>query len=188
MKNIKTLILFVALIFSCFITQVEAAKVAVIPLINKVEFNTVEEEKVPNQIFYSVALGILRENSGYMLIENDRLRHAIESNIDPYKMPTLEQMKNVSKKANVDILIAMELTNYGRKPVRKSEHELNLQMDVKANLVTYNRLTGNFEKRKCQDTSIYDATLESRYDKVQEAWTKLVRREFTKLVNAGKLR
>ena len=188
MKNIKTLILFVALIFSCFITQVDAAKVAIVPLINKVEFNTQEEEKVPNQIFYSVALGILRENSGYMLIENDRLRHAIENNMKPYEIPTIEQMMAVSKKANVDILIAMELTNYGRKMVQKSAHEMTLQMDVKANLITYNRLTGKYDKRKCEDTSYYDATLESRYDKVQEAWTKLVRREFTKLVNAGKLR
>ena len=188
MKNIKILILFAVLIFSCFVTQVEAAKVAIVPLVNRVEFNTKEEEQVPNQIFYNVALGIMRENSGYMLIENDRLRHAIENNMKPYEVPTVEQMMAVCKKANVDILIAMELTNYGRKPVRKSEHELNLQMDVKANLVTYNRLTGKYDKRKCEDTSIYDATLESRYDKVQEAWTKLVKREFTKLVNAGKLR
>lgn len=188
MKNIKTLILFVALIFSCFIAQVDAAKVAVIPLINKVEFNTVEEEKIPNQIFYTVALGVLRENSGYMLIENDRLRHTIENNMKPYELPTVEQMMAVSKKANVDVLIAMELTNYGRKMVQKSAHEMTLQMDVKANLITYNRLTGKYDKRKCEDTSYYDATMESRYDKVQEVWTKLVRREFTKLVNAGKLR
>ncbi len=188
MKNIKTLILFVALIFSCFVTQVDAAKVAIVPLVNRVEFNTKDEEQLPNQIFYNIALGIMRDNSGYMLIENDRLRHAIENNMKPYEVPTEEQMKTVCKKANVDILIAMELTNYGRKRSNKSAHEITMQMDVKANLVTYNRLTGKYEKRKCEDTSYYDATSESRYNLVQEAWTKLVRREFTKLVNAGKLR
>ena len=182
MKHIKTIFFCLAFVLCVGLAKTEAATVAVIPLINRVEFNTVEEEKVPNQIFYTVGLNALREKPGYMLIENDRLRHAIENNIKPYEMPTQEQMKEISKKSNVDILIAVELINYGRKRLNKGQNEMFMQMDIKANVVTYNRLTGKYVKKVMKDDSPYDATLESRYNRVQESWTKLVRREFSRIV------
>lgn len=182
MRFLKSLFLVAVLCLSFAAGKTQAATVAVIPLINRVEFNTVEEEKVPNQIFYTVGLNALREKPGYMLIENDRLRHAIENNLKPYEMPTHEQMKEISKKSNVDILIAVELTNYGRKRLNKGQNEMFMQMDIKANVVTYNRLTGKYVKKTMKDDSPYDATMESRYNRVQESWTKLVRREFSRIV------
>lgn len=182
MRFLKSLFLVAVLLLSLAAGKIEAATVAVIPLINRVEFNTVEEEKVPNQIFYTEGLGALRDKPGYILVENDRLRHAIENNTTPNEMPTHEQMKLISKKSNVDILLAVELTDYGRKRYNKGSGEMFMQMDIKANVVTYNRLTGKYKCKVIRDDTPYDATLESRYDRVQEAWIKLVRREFGRIV------
>ena len=82
MKQIKTIFLCLAFVLCAGLARVEAATVALIPLINKVEFQTVEQEKVPNMIYMNQALAVLKNKPGYMLVENDRLRHAIKDNIE----------------------------------------------------------------------------------------------------------
>lgn len=179
MKYIKSILLAVLVLFGTAAVKCEAATIAIIPLINAVEFNTKGDEQVPNMIFYNEAIGILKKSPGYSLVDNARLRHAVEEELTFGKLPTQAQMLKVAKRSNVDIIVAAMLTNYGRKPANKSAHEFNLQMDVKAKVVTYNRLTGKFESRNYEDDTIYDATQESRYDLVQESWMRLVRRIFS---------
>ncbi|MCQ2363402.1 MAG: hypothetical protein MJ041_03625 [Acidaminococcaceae bacterium] len=181
MKYIKSILLMAVLVFGVVAARCEAATIAIVPLVNAVEFNTKGDEQVPNAIFYNEAMGILKKSPGYVLVDNARLRHAVEEELTFGKLPTKEQMLKVSKRSKVDILVAAMLTNYGRKPVQKSVHETNMQMDVKAKVVTYNRLTGKFESRNYVDDRIYDATLESRFDLVQESWGRLVRRMFSNI-------
>ena len=50
MKIFKNILVLAVLCCSFFVAKVDAATVALIPLINKVEFGTVEEEKVPNML------------------------------------------------------------------------------------------------------------------------------------------
>ncbi len=185
MKVLKYMLAVAALVFSFVAVKVEAATVAVIPLINKVEFNTVEEEKVPNMIYMNQALSVLKSKPGYMLVENDRLRHAIKDNIDPYKLPTKEQMKTISKKGNVDIVFAMELVNYNY-TVIPSLNAPTVKMNVKANLVSYNRLTGEYKVKDCHDDSEFDETFTSRWDVTQEAWTRMVNQEFDRITRFKK--
>ncbi|MCQ2380999.1 MAG: hypothetical protein MJ032_01480 [Acidaminococcaceae bacterium] len=173
--------LFVLAFLFLNILATEAATIAMAPLTNKVVFATPEEENVPNRIFFDVALDVIKNKQGYRLVDNGRLQYAMEKNIEKGKLPGKEQLQEISKKSNVDIIVAMELTNYGQKLAHKSANEINYQMDVKANLVAYNRLTGKFISKKCVDDSIIDATLGSRWDLVKEAWIKLVRREFNSL-------
>lgn len=185
MKVFKYMLAVVALVISFAAVKVEAATVAVIPLINKVEFNTAEEEKVPNMIYMNQALAVLKNKPGYMLVENDRLRHAIKDNVDPYKLPTKEQMKTISKKGNVDIVFAMELTNYDYKIQEQGQARMTI-MNVCANLVSYNRLTGEYYIKKCVDNTEEDEVFTSRWDIVQEAWTKMVKQEFDRITRFKK--
>ncbi|MDO4935490.1 MAG: hypothetical protein Q4E42_02375 [Phascolarctobacterium sp.] len=185
MKGFKYMLAVVALVVSFAAVKVEAATVAVIPLINKVEFNTVEEEKVPNMIYMNEALNVLKNKQGYMLVENDRLRHAIKDNIDPYKLPTKEQLKTISKKGNVDIVFAMELTDYDYNVQESGTTRLTI-MNLRANLASYNRLTGEYYIKKCVDNSDGDETFTSRWDIVQEAWTKMVKQEFDRITRFKK--
>ncbi|MBQ0108301.1 MAG: hypothetical protein KBS34_04205, partial [Phascolarctobacterium sp.] len=168
------------------LARVEAATVALIPLINKVEFQTVEQEKVPNMIYMNQALAVLKNKPGYMLVENDRLRHAIKDNIDPYKLPTKEQMQTVSKKGNVDIIFAMVLTDYDYISFNESGSTRMIKMNVKANLVSYNRLTGKYVIKKCVDESEMDETFTSRWDVCQESWIKMVKQEFDRITRFKK--
>lgn len=184
MKVIKTILLAALLLFGAVIMECEAATIAIVPLVNKVEFNTQGEEQVPNAIYYNEAMGILKKTPGYSLVDNARLRHAVEEEMIFGQLPTQEQMLKVSKRSNVDIIVATVLTNYGRKPVAKSTHEATMQMDVVAKVATFNRLTGKFESKTYSDDKVYDATLESRYDLVQESWGRLVRRIFGNIVKA----
>ena len=185
MKVFKYMLAVVALAISFAAVKVEAATVAVIPLINKVEFNTAEEEKVPNMIYMNEALNVLKNKQGYMLVENDRLRHAIKDNIDPYKLPTKEQLKTISKKGNVDIVFAMELTNYDYNVNERATTRMTI-MNLRANLISYNRLTGEYYTKKCVDNSEADETFTSRWDIVQEAWTRMVEQEFDRITRFKK--
>ena len=181
MKNWKHFILAAILACGCAVVPAEAATVAIMPLINRVEFATPEAEQEPNQIFYNEALGVLKKRPGYMLVDTDRLRHAIRQNVVPGQLPTKEQLMTVTKKGNVDLVLCMELTGYSKKPVQRSMHEINVQMNVQGNLVAYNRLTGKYLVKKCKDDRIIDATLTSRWDVVQESWVRMVRREIERL-------
>ena len=186
MKQIKTIFLCLAFVLCAGLARVEAATVALIPLINKVEFQTVEQEKVPNMIYMNQALAVLKNKPGYMLVENDRLRHAIKDNIDPYKLPTKEQMQTVSKKGNVDIVFAMELTNYDYSVDATMLDTRMVKMNVRANLVSYNRLTGKYTIKQCVDDSEFDETLTSRWDVCQESWIKMVKQEFDRITRFKK--
>ena len=166
--------------------RVEAATIAIIPLINKVEFQSAEEEQVPNQIFNNQALAVIKNKPGYMLVENERLRHAVKENIDPYTLPTKEQLAVVSKKGNVDIVLAMELTNYAlRVPDRQGDTRMVI-VDVRGNLASYNRLTGKYVIKRCGDANEVDETFTSRWDLVQEDWNRLVRQEIDRITRTKK--
>lgn len=185
MKLIK-FILTVLVFAGVCVFKADAATVAIMPLLNKAQFVTAEEEKIPSQLYFDVALDVLKNKPGYMLIDNDRLHYAIKTNTTSNTLPTKEQLQTIAKKANVDILVAMELNNYGRKRFNRGVNEITMQMDIRGKLVTYNRLTGKYVLKKCEDTSCYDGTMESRYDKVKEAWINLVRREFNRLTENKK--
>lgn len=187
-KKIKIISVFFLLFVFIGFVKVEGATIAVAPLVNAAVFENAEEEKVPGQLYTAVAIDTIHNKPGYILMENDRLRYAMKVNTTENELPTKEQMQTISKKANVDIIVAMKLTNYGRKMAQRSVHEVNCQMDVKAELAFYNRLTGKYIMRNCKDDSIYDATLESRYDKVKEAWIKLLKREFNRITEQNKKR
>ncbi|MBQ0067926.1 MAG: hypothetical protein KBS60_07095 [Phascolarctobacterium sp.] len=183
MRKIKFIVAILMFICICGLFKVEAATVAIMPLLNKAEFAAEEEEKLPGQLYFDVALDVLKNKPGYMLIDNDRLHYAIKINTTPNTLPTKEQLQTIAKKANVDILVAMELNKYGRKRFNRGVNEITMQMDIRGKLVIYNRLTGKYVLKKCEDTSCYDGTMESRYDKVKEAWINLVRREFNRLTS-----
>ena len=186
MKQIKTIFLCFAFVLCAGLARVEAATVALIPLINKVEFQTVEQEKVPNMIYMNQALAVLKNKPGYMLVENDRLRHAIKDNIDPYTLPTKEQMQTVAKKGNVDIIFAMELTDYDYSVDPRAAENVMVKMNVRANLVSYNRLTGKYVIKQCVDDSEFDETFTSRWDVTQESWIKMVKQEFDRITRFKK--
>lgn len=180
MKALRYLCMAALMLISVAAVKVEAATVAVIPLINKVEFNTVEEERVPNLIYIREAVDILKKKPGYMLSESAKLRHAIEEIVDPYKLPTREQLAAICKKGNVDIVFAMELTDYDYDVINSVDTRV-MKMRVKANMVTYNRLTGQYAKKPCVDDKEIDETFSSRWDMVQECWMRLVRQEFDRV-------
>ncbi len=185
MKFLKVCLMVCVVFCSLAFTHVEAATVAIIPLINKVEFATEEEEKVPNMVYMNQAMNILKNKQGYMLVDNERLHHAIKTNVEPYKMPTREQMAAICKKGNVDIVFAMELVNYDY-TVKEQTTTRMANLNVRANLVSYNRLTNKYTIKKCVDDEELDETYTSRWDIVQEAWSKMVRQEFDRITRVKK--
>lgn len=185
MKFLKNILMFMVLCCSFFASRVDAATVAIIPLINKVEFGTVEEEKVPNMVYMSQAVDVLKNKQGYMLVENERLRHAIKTNVDPYTLPDKKQLAEICRKGNVDIVFAMELLGYDYSVKAQVETRM-VRLNVVANLVSYNRLTGKYTIKKCIDDEEMDETFTSRWDIVQEAWTRMVHQEFNRITRVKK--
>lgn len=185
MKNLKYILSVFVLLLCVAFTRAEAATVAVVPLINKVEFATAEEEKVPNMVYMNQAMNILKNKQGFMLVENERVRYAIKTNVEPYKMPTREQLVEVCKKGNVDIVFAMELVNYDYTVKEQTTTRMAI-LNVRANLVSYNRLTNEYTIKKCVNDEELDETFTSRWDIVQEAWSKMVRQEFDRITRVKK--
>ena len=74
-KVLRYLVMTVmALCVSLPCLNAEAASVALLPLINNVEGNT-----MANQVYYKEALNILKAKKGFVVVENDKLNAAIEA-------------------------------------------------------------------------------------------------------------
>jgi len=186
MMKLKSFIMVIAIVVGMLTIKVEAATVAVLPLINKVEFQTVEEERVPNLIFTQQAIGVLKAKPGFMLVENERLKHTIRNHVKPYELPQKEQMAAICKQANVDILFAMELLNYDYSILEGALDSRTMKMNVRANLISYNRLTNSYVKKECLDNTEIDETFSSRWDVVQESWIRMVRQEMDRITRVKK--
>lgn len=183
MKKIYRYLLMsvLALCLSIPALGVEAASVALIPLINNVQ-----GDEVANQIFYKSAINTLNAQTGFMLVENDKLTAAIDAAKINKNVPEKAILAKIAKDGDVDLVIAMQLD----KLEELSFYDVNqdtLKLDLQGYSVAYNRLTGKFYEHRIYDDKEIPAALGARSDWTHEEWGRNVKREINRILQVKKV-
>lgn len=166
----------VCLSLPCF-GAVEAATVALLPLIN----NT--DNELANQVFYKEAMGTLKRQQGFVLVENDKLTAAIDAVQLNGKLPSAAQLRSIAVDGGVDIVIAMQLDELS-KTVRPSSEERTLVLNLKGQAVAYNAITGKDYSHRISSNAKAPEAVTSRWDWLNEQWGRQVRLEMEKALKA----
>lgn len=158
-------------------SSVEAATVALLPLVNNVK-----GDELASQIFYQEAIGTLNDYPEYMMIENDKLTAAIEK-VNITDVVDEAALRAIAKDGDVDVVIAMQLDTLDDTVINSSE-ERTLKLDLKGYTVAYNRLNDTFYKHRIYSDKTIPEALTSRWDWVHEEWGRAVRVEIDRALRA----
>lgn len=160
--------------------SVEAASVALLPLINNVEGNT-----MANKVYYKEALNMLKAKKGFVVVENDKLNAAVEAAYIGDDAPDKLTLAKIAKDGGVDIVLCMELDDLEVKAVHRNG-ERDVQLDMEGEFVAYNNITGNFYRHEFSSDRIVDASLTSRVDWKHQEFGRQVRVEIKRALKAKK--
>ncbi|MBQ8417620.1 MAG: hypothetical protein IJX10_03130 [Phascolarctobacterium sp.] len=162
----------------CF-SAVEAATVAILPLINNVEGG----DDLANQVFYKEAINTLKYQKGFVMIENDKLTAAIEAAMITDDVPNQATLAKIAQDGDVDIVFCMELDDLEYKNARRVG-EVMYKLDLEGEAVAYNALTGTFYKHEFSSDKVVDAALTTRGSWKHDEFGRQVRIELKKALKA----
>ena len=161
----------------CF-NAVEAASVAIFPLINNVEGG----DDLANQVFYKEAINTLKYEKGFVMVENDRLTAAFDAAMITGDVPDKATLAKIAKDGGVDIVFCMELDDLEYKSARRVG-EVVYKLDMEGEVVAYNALTGAFYKHKFNSDKEIDAALTARSSWKHNEFGRQVRKELKKALS-----
>ena len=161
--------------------SVEAASVALLPLINNVEGG----DDIANQVFYKEAISTLKYQKGFVLVENDKLNAAIDAARIGDEVPDKLTLAKIAKEGGVDIVFAMQIDDLEDKPVFPSAERM-VELDMEGKAVAYNNINGVYYKHEFGSDKQIDETLTSRWDWVHEEFARQVRVEIKRALKAKK--
>ena len=159
----------------------EAASVALLPLINNVEGDT-----IASQIYFKSALGVINSQKGFVLVDNDQLNAVIEAAKLGKEVPDQATLAKIAKDANVDLVIAMQLDVLKDEAIYDANDD-RLKLDLQGYAVFYNKLTSEFDKHRIFDDKEIPAALASRWDWTHEEWGRNVKREVNRILKVKKV-
>lgn len=183
MKKIYRYLLMTVLALCLSIPAIaaEAATVAVLPLINKVEGRT-----DVSQVYYSGAINAIKAQEGFMMVDNDDLTAVVEKYTTKGVLPDKSVLQAISKDAKVDIVIAMELDKLNYEVERTHEDDIVI-LDLQGYCVAYNAIDGEFVKHRIYDDSRTEEVSMARWDWPLEQWGRNVRKEVNRALKVKKI-
>jgi len=166
---------------ACF---AEAASVALLPLINTSDYENPEEVTAA---YHAAAVRSINNVEGFTLVDSDSLTAVLDKNLEEGKLPSKETMQAIAAEAGVDVVIGMHLKELSSYTTFGSlEERLHLKLD--GNCVTYNALTGKFQKRRIWDDFNAPMDVYARTNFELEAWSNNVRGEVNKALGNKKFK
>ena len=175
------LLTLLALCLSIPALGAEAASVALLPLICNVEGDT-----IASQVYFKNALNSINAQKGFVLVDNDQLTAAIEAAKLGREVPDQATMAKIAKDGNVDLVIAMQLDVLDDKAIYDGNDD-RLKLDLQGYAVSYNKLTGEFNKHRIFDEKEIPAALASRWDWTHDEWGRNVKREVNRILKVKKV-
>lgn len=183
MKKIYRYLLMTVLALCLTIPAIatEAATVAVLPLLNKVEGRT-----DVSQVYYSGAINAIKAQQGFMMVDNDDLTAVVEKHVTKGVLPDEATLKAIATEAKVDIVIAMELDTLEYEVFRTHEEDTVI-LDLQGYCVSYNAIDGKFIKHRIYDDSRTEEVSMARWDWPLEQWGRNVKREVNRALKVKKI-
>lgn len=159
----------------------EAASVALLPLINNVAGDT-----IASQVYFKNALNSINAQKGFVLVDNDQLTAAIEAAQLGREVPDQATLAKIAKAGNVDLVIAMQLDVLKDEAIYDANDD-RLKLDLQGHAVSYNKLTGEYDKHRIFDDKEIPAALASRWDWTHDEWGRNVKREVNRILKVKKV-
>ena len=183
MKKIYRYLLLtvLALCLSISALGAETASVALLPLINNVAGDT-----IASQVYFKSALSSINAQQGFVLVDNDQLTAAIEAAQLGREVPDQATLAKIAKAGNVDLVIAMQLDVLKDEAIYDANDD-RLKLDLQGYAVSYNKLTGEFDKHRIFDDKEIPAALASRWDWTHDEWDRNVKREVNRILKVKKV-
>ena len=175
------LMTLLALCLSIPALAVEAATIALVPLINNVK-----GDEIANRIYLTGAIGAINAQQGYTIVDNDNITAIIEANMNGNKVPKEAALKKIAADGKVDIVIAVQLDELHDDPVFPSNERI-IKLTMRGKAVAYNAMTGDYYKHQIYSDKEIDETLTSRWDWVHEEWGYAVRGEINRILQVKKI-
>ena len=175
------LLTLLALCLSIPALGAEAASVALLPLINNVAGDT-----IASQVYFKSALSSINAQQGFVLVDNDQLTAAIESAQLGREVPDQATLAKIAKAGNVDLVIAMQLDVLKDEAIYDANDD-RLKLDLQGHAVSYNKLTGEYDKHRIFDDKEIPAALASRWDWTHDEWGRNVKREVNRILKVKKV-
>ena len=181
MKKIMRCLLL-SLMALCFslpaLGVVEAATVALLPLINNVA-----GDELAGQIYYKEAINALKSKKGFVLVENDALTADIEKAAVGNSAPGKDALAKIAREGDVDIVLALQLDELSKRE-RQMTGERIAKLNLQGRAVAYNRINGAFYEHKIKNDREINVALTSRFDWVHEEFGRTVRQEIDRALRA----
>ena len=175
------LLTLLALCLSIPALGAEAASVALLPLICNVEGDT-----VASQVYFKNALNSINAQKGFVLVDNDHLTAAIEADKLGREVPDQATLAKIAKDGKVDLVIAMQLDVLNDEAIYDG-YDDRLKLDLQGYAVSYNKLTGEYDKHRIFDNKEIPAALASRWDWTHDEWGRNVKREVNRILKVKKV-
>ena len=175
------LMTLLALCLSIPALAVEAATIALVPLINNVK-----GDEIANRIYLTGAIGAINAQQGYTIVDNDNITAIIEANMNGNKVPKEAALKKIAADGKVDIVIAVQLDELHDDPVFPSNERI-IKLTMRGKAVAYNAMTGDYYKHQIYSDKEIDETLTSRWDWVHEEGGYAVRHEINRILQVKKI-
>lgn len=174
-------------VLACFFMvpslKADAATIAILPLINKTEGN---DNALLSQVYYDRCINAVKNQGIYNIVDNEQLDRVVEANTQKGVLPTEQQLRAISEKANVDLVLVMDLTKYDSRTLIARRVE-SLVLDIKGTTVYFNRLENKFTKHDIYVEKEIEEVFSARWDPLMEEWGRAVSREINKALKNKKL-
>ena len=159
----------------------EVASVALLPLICNVE-----GDSIASQVYFKNALNSINAQKGFVLVDNDQLTAAIEAAKLGKEVPDQATLAQIAKAGKVDLVIAMQLDVLKDEAIYDANDD-RLKLDLQGHAVSYNKLTGEYDKHRIFDDKEIPAALASRWDWTHDEWGRNVKREVNRILKVKKV-
>lgn len=141
------------------VNSVEAATVALLPLIN----NVADRDDL-GSIYYDRAVEATKIVDGYEIVDNDALDKAIAKNLQPNTLPTQAACEAIAAEANVDYVLMMQVDKlFINQRYGGPSHDYVL-LNLNGRYVAYDAITGKYINKRIMEEKRAVAAQMARYD------------------------
>lgn len=164
------------------ISGAEAAKVALLPLVN----NVADREDL-NQIYFDRAVSAAKQADDSELVESTEVDAVGDKFVKLGQLPDQEALAELAQKSGSDLVVMMQVDemSYHKKSTHPDSDGLIL--NLKGRLVAFDNIQGKFINKRIDDEDECKESLTARYDVLGDQFAKSVTREMKRLLGVKKV-
>lgn len=164
------------------INSAEAAKVALLPLVN----NVVDREDL-NQIYYDRAVSATKEADDSEIVENTEVDAFGDKFVKLGQLPDQEALAELAQKSGSDLVVMMQVDEMSYHKKSTNLNSDGLVLNLKGRLVAFDNIQGKFINKRIDDEDECKESLTARYDVLGDQFAKSVTREMKRLLGVKKV-